>query len=322
MLNYSDINTNLILYYRKFRARLVEKAVSSLTREGPPVHSSDAPDIEALKIELKPADVILVSGTARISFVVKALTLSPWSHVVMYVGDQSNLLTSKERTEWTNEYGIECLQHLVVDADPLRKVHLRPIDDYYNVMLRHCRPQALRKEDRGKVIQHAISQLGKTYDISHILRLMVFFAVPWELFPQGVRRFVSDFTLSEHDTICSRVIAEAFESVNYPIRPTYIQYGQGVLSKEALRFSKGFRHRGKSALLLLRGGKIKSAFERLTNERYLEIQLRGSRHVTPADYDLSRFFTVIKNKNDLQIDYWNAKVTCSISSDDSNKFKN
>ncbi len=74
---------------------------------------------------------------------------------------------------------------------------------------------------------------------------MLFFAVPWELLPQGVRRFVSDFTLSEHDTICSRVIDEAFESVNYPIRPTYIEYGQGLLSKEALRYTKGIRHRGK-----------------------------------------------------------------------------
>jgi hypothetical protein len=291
---------------------LIDSVTALLTRPGTPVHGADAPNIPALKETLRLSDVILVSGTSRISYVVKVLTLSPWSHVVLYIGDRSDLLTEEEKKDWTDQFGKESLKHLVLDADPLHKVHLRPLDDYKQYMLRHCRPDALTKEDKKKVADCALKQLGKHYDVGHIIRLMFFFAVPWELFPQGVRRFVTDFSLSEHDTICSRVLAEAFESVGYPIRPTYIQYGQGTLSRGALRISKGLRHRGKTAFRLLRGGKIGSAFSRLADDRYTEIHLRGARHVTPADYDLSRFFSIRKCEDDLNVEYWNARTTCAI----------
>lgn len=297
---------------KNIRKKIISFFIEKLTKPGAPVYGADAPNIPALKESLKPSDVLLVSGTSRISHVVKVLTVSPWSHVVLYVGDRRDLLSEKEKNEWIEIYGKECLSHLVIDADPLFKVHLRPLDDYAKYMLRHCRPEALTKEDTVKVIDYALKQLKKRYDIGHIIRLMFFFATPWELFPQGVRRFVTDFSLSEQDTICSRVLAEAFESVGYPIRPTYIQYGQGSISRGALKLSKGLRDRGKSAFKLLRGGKISSAIHRLTDDRYTEIHLRGSRHVTPADYDLSRFFSVIKCEDDLSIDYWNAKTTCSI----------
>jgi hypothetical protein len=297
---------------KKHFNRMVDEFVARLTKPGAPVHESDAPDLKNLKKNLRPADVILVSGTSRISYVVKVLTLSPWSHVVLYVGDKRELLSKAEIKEWTDLFGEESLSHLVLDADPLHKVHLRPLDDYDKYMLRHCRPDALTKEDRKKVVDQTLAQLKKHYDVSHIIRLMFFFATPWELFPQGVRRFVTDFSLSEHDTICSRVLAEAFELVGYPIRPTYIQYGQGTISRGALRITKGIRHRGKSAFRLLRGGKLGSALTRLTDDRYTEIHLRGARHVTPGDYDLSRFFSVQKNPQDLSVEYWNAKTSCSI----------
>jgi hypothetical protein len=184
--------------------------------------------------------------------------------------------------------------------------------DYKKYMLRQCRPEALTKNDVKTVVNSALSQLGKSYDIKHIFRLMLFFTIPWELLPQGFRRFASDFSLSEQDTICSRVIAEAFESVGYPIRPTYIEYGQGNISRNALRLSKGLKTRGLSAFRLLRGGKSKQAFKRLMSERYTEIHLRGVRHVTPSDYDLSRFFSIIKNPDDLEIPYKNANPICKI----------
>jgi hypothetical protein len=307
----------MALNFKKAIIPFVDWFIGVLSKPGKPVHGADAPNISRYKNDLKLADVVLVSGTARISFVVKALTLSPWSHVVLFVGNRRDLLTEDEIKEWTDLYGEESIEYLVLDADPLRKVHLRPLDDYNRYMLRLCRPEALTKTDRKKVVDHALGQLKKHYDVSHIIRLLFFFAIPWELFPQGVRRFITDFSLSEHDTICSRVLAEAFESVGYPIRPTYIEYGQGSLSTGALRISKGLRYRSKTAFRLLRGGKVTSAFTRLVSERYTEIHLRGARHVTPADYDLSRFFSVVKDTQDLSIDYWNAKTSCAINVNDS-----
>lgn len=298
--------------FKQIIDKIVDAFIALLTKPGAPVHGADAPNLPVLKKSLRAADVILVSGTSRISYVVKVLTLSPWSHVVLYIGDRKDLLSEEEKEEWRNKYGEDSMQHLVLDADPLHKVHLRPLDDYTKYMLRHCRPEALTKEDRKKVVEHSLKQLKKHYDVSHIIRLLFFFATPWELLPQGFRRFITDFSLSEHDTICSRVLAESFESVGYPIRPTYIQYGQGTLSREALRITKGLRHRGKTAFRLLRGGKIGPAISRLTDNRYTEIHLRGARHVTPADYDLSRFFSIQKSPEDLSVEYWNAQTSCAI----------
>jgi hypothetical protein len=178
-----------------------EKLVLLLTSPGPAVHPSDAPNIENMLEHIFPSDVILVSGTARISYVVKILTFSAWSHAVLYVGDKSSLLLDEEKELWIKLYGENSIKHLVIDADPLMKVHLRPLMDYKKYMLRHCRPEALTKNDAKVVVNYASSQLGKSYDIKHIFRLMLFFTIPWELLPQGFRRFASDFSLSEQDTI-------------------------------------------------------------------------------------------------------------------------
>ena len=279
------------------------------------MHSQNALDVsnlESLKSRIKHADLILVCGTARISKVVKVLTMSQWSHVVLYVGDRSELLGEKEKKEWVERYGPRCLKHLVIDADPIRKVHLKPLDDFTGLMLRHCRAEALSQADKQKVISDALSQLGREYDIKHILRLLVFFAFPWELLPEVARKWVTDFTLSEDDRICSRVIAEAFHSVGYPIRPLKIITYKSAQKSPLSKLVKGFRLRRRSTVQLLMRGKINPALKRLTRSKNIEIHLGGPRHITPSDYDLSRFFTIIKDEEDLNIDYTQAKIFCPL----------
>ena len=292
--------------------RTVERAVKALTD---PLHTQnplDVSNIISLRSRLKPADLVLVCGTARISRVVKVLTISKWSHVVMYVGDRRELLSIEEQKEWTDKYGQESLEHLVIDADPIRKVHLKPIDDLTGLMLRHCRAEALSENDSEKVITEAISQLGKRYDVKHILRLLVFFAFPWELLPEVARKWVRDFTLSEDDRICSRVIAEAFHSVGYPIRPLKIVTYKATSKNSIAKLARGLRQRRKSATQLLLRGKISPALKRLTRSKSIEIHLGGPRHITPSDYDLSRFFSIIKDEEDLNIDYSQAKIFCPL----------
>jgi len=257
---------------------------------------------------------MLVAGNARISYVVKVLTLSPWSHVVLYVGDRSDLLTEEEREEYTKRYGSAALKHLVIDADPVRRVHLKPLDDYAGMMIRLCRAEALSDLDSEEVVKNALSQLGREYDLKHIISLLFFFAFPWEIFPASIRRFITDFTLSEDDRICSRVLAEAFHSVGYPIRPLRVVHDRSALHKKALGFAVSARSRSKSALKLLIGGRFGSAVGRLADRRYGEIHLKGARHITPADYDLSRFFSIVKDKDDLAIPYRDAATICPIPS--------
>ena len=275
--------------------------------------ASEVSNVRSIKSRIKPGDVLLVGGNARISYVVKILTLSPWSHVVMYVGDRTDLLSDEEVEEWTAAFGKSSLKHLVIDSDPVRRVHLKPLDEYAGSMIRHCRPEALSWEDRERVIDAANSQLGREYDIKHIIRLLFFFAFPWEMLPQGLRRIITDFTLSEDDRICSRVLSEAFHSVGYPIRPTLVLPERSKFHYKALGVLVGLRHRSRSAAKLLMGGRLKSAVSRMADRRYAEIHLKGARHITPADYDLSRFFSIIKDENDLKIRYKEARAVCPVT---------
>jgi hypothetical protein len=229
--------------------------------------------------------------------------------VVLYVGNRQELLRDEERAEWLKTYGGKALEHLVIDADPLRGVHLRPLDEYVGLLIRHCRAEAITPDDLKKVVQKALGELGKTYDIKHIFRLLFFFIFPWELLPESLRRFGRDFTLSESDTICSRVLSEAFHSVGYPIRPIEVIENRAASNAKAIGVVSALRNRGRTAVRLLAGGRIKAALTRLTDERYLEFHLKASRHITPADYDLSRFFSVIKDRDDLTLDYKQIRMT-------------
>ena len=293
---------------RRITSSVAHWAVTRLTEPVKLYHPSEVTNLKALKRQLKPSDVLLVSGNARISHVVKVLTLSQWSHVVLYVGDRRELLTVDDREEWTRRFGEAALAHLVVDADPVRGVHLKPLDDSVGLMVRHCRATALSASDRKLVVERALSQLGREYDSRHIGRLLLFFGFPWELLPEGWRRAVTDFTLSEDDRICSRVVSEAFHSVGYPIRPLEVLRNKASPAKKTLAIARSIKHRGRSAVRLLAGGRLKAAVNRLTDDRYAQMLMRGTRYITPADYDLSRFFDVIKNPEDLSLDYRSAEA--------------
>lgn len=58
--------------------------LSGPIRHGSPI-ATTAP--EKLAMALRPGDVLLVEGNARISVAIKYLTQSTWSHAALYVGD-------------------------------------------------------------------------------------------------------------------------------------------------------------------------------------------------------------------------------------------
>lgn len=277
-------------------------------------------DLRALKRRLVAGDVVLVCGNSRISYVVKVLTVSTWSHIVLYVGDRSDLLSEDERREWSDRLGPASLKHLVVDADPVHRIHLRPLDDYAGLMLRHCRAEALHPDDLPVVIKRALDQLGRQYDVRHIMRLLAFYAFPWEYLPETFRRLVTEFTLSDSDRICSRVVSEAFLSVGYPIRGFALVRDRGPFHGRALGFAMGLRRRSRTAAKLLAGGRIRAALSRLTDHRYTELHIAAEHHITPADYDLSRFFSVLKDADDLAVDYRSAQAVPTSSQDHSGSY--
>lgn len=48
-------------------------------------------DFSRLHFEVRPCDVILVEGRTRISNMIKAITLSRWTHAVLFIGRLSDI---------------------------------------------------------------------------------------------------------------------------------------------------------------------------------------------------------------------------------------
>jgi hypothetical protein len=221
----------------------------------PPATSS----IEDLARTLQPADVLLVEGNTRVSTAVKFLTQSTWSHAALYVGP---------RPELGEEYG---QPRVLVEADLVHGVRAVALGRYADFHTRICRPVDLTKADRERVLAFAVDRLGYAYDLRNLIDL-VRYLLPLPPVPTRLRRRMIELGSGEPTrAICSTLIAQAFQSVRYPILP-FIEYRPG-------------------------GGAGRNAF--------VEEVLRARHHslFTPRDFDISPYFRVIKPRIERGFDY-------------------
>ena len=153
-------------------------------------------DIEAMRRCLKPGDVVLVEGCTKFSTAIKYLSQSTWSHAMLYVGSDQ-----------------------FIEADVSKGIirsDLQELKDYYT---RICRPVGLSQADIDAVCYHAVSKLGGTYDLRNVFDL-IRYLVPVLPFPARHRRKLLAFGSGDPTkAVCSTLVAEAFESINYPILP-------------------------------------------------------------------------------------------------------
>ena len=164
-----------------------------------------------LRAALRPADVLLVEGNTRVSSGIKYLTQSTWSHAALYVGDALGTRTTDD----------EALSLLEVDM--VEGVWAVPLSKYTAFHTRICRPIALTAEDTQRVIAYALSRLGQTYDLKNMFDLARYL-LPMPPLPSRWRRRI--MALGSGDptkSICSTLIAQAFQSVGYPILPDMIR---------------------------------------------------------------------------------------------------
>ena len=90
---------------------------------------------------------------------------------------------------------------------------------YASYNTRICRPVGLTPEDRAAVIRFAVERIGHAYDLKNIVDLMRYF-LPQPPVPTRWRRRMLALGSGEPTrAICSTLIAEAFQSVRYPILP-------------------------------------------------------------------------------------------------------
>jgi hypothetical protein len=223
-----------------------------LTRPRPSYEQFSVLSQEQLDQSLAPGDLLLVEGNSRVSTAIKYLTQSTWSHVCMYagVGDDG--------------------KGYVVEADLVAGVIRSPLTKYVGYNLRICRPVNLTDADKRATIQYVLDREGYLYDTRNIFDLMRYLFPTPPVPSQFRRRLIAIGSGDPTRAICSTLIAQAFQSVRYPILPRQVQVCRGDAPghcDDVLLESKHFSH------------------------------------FTPRDFDLSPYFEIVKPTIRANFDY-------------------
>jgi hypothetical protein len=176
-----------------------------------------APPIDVLRQSLMPGDILLIEGNTRLSTVIKFLTQSTWSHAALYVGDTAEGKPSN------------CEPNVLLEAYNEAGVVLSPLSKYEQFNTRICRPIGLTTKDCKKIIDYAVARLGMQYDNKQIFDLARYL-FPYPPVPVFFRRRMLAIGSGDPTrAICSTLIAEAFESIHYPILPENVEgAGYGI----------------------------------------------------------------------------------------------
>ncbi len=211
-------------------------------------------DFSRLRFEIRPGDVILVEGRTRIGDVIKAITLSRWTHAALFIGRISDLEDQETRKFVESRYPGPQNDQLVIESLLGSGTIVSPLIKYQFDNLRVCRPKDISPQDVQAVIKTASLYLGSKYDMRHIFDFARFL-VPYWFIPSRWRSTLFDYKAGDVTrTICSTVIVEAFASNQYPVLP--------VIQRTA--------------------------------EGYYKWSRRNPKLFTPNDFDTSPYFDIIK----------------------------
>jgi len=224
------------------------------------IHNTSTPTpIDQLQASLRIGDVLLVEGSSRASTAIKFLTQSTWSHAALYVGDQIEQITG-------NKCG-----HCFVEADMVAGIRSVGIGEFAGIHTRICRPVGLDEAECLRVAAYAIGRIGHQYDLRNILDLARFL-LPTPPVPSRFRRQL--LALGSGDptrAICSTLLAQAFQSIHYPILPV-------VEKRNANRVD------------------CPGCMEEI-------YRLRHHSLFTPRDFDVSPYFQIIKPTLESKFDF-------------------
>lgn len=173
-----------------------------------PVHQHSVPESSSpaqLRASLQRGDVLLVEGNSRISVAIKYLTQSTWSHAALYIGEQAG-------------YSLPA-QHCFVEADLVDGVRTVGFDEFSGLNTRICRPQGLLAVESQQLVDYALSQRGKLYDLRNVLDLVRYLLATPPVPVRYRRRMLALGSGDPTRAICSTLIAQAFQSIQYPILP-------------------------------------------------------------------------------------------------------
>lgn len=215
-------------------------------------YAAARPDLVAKIIQ--PGDVLLVEGArSRINAAIRYLTQSTWSHAALYVGPEAGLGERDGRPL------------VLIEAELGKGVIASPLSKFDTYNTRICRPAGLTPEDRIAMIRYACERIGYAYDLKNIIDLMRYFLPQPPVPARWRRRMIALGSGEPTRAICSTLIAQAFESVGYPILPEVRR-----VDAESRREILHIRHHSLYA---------------------------------PRDFDLSPFFAIVKPTIETGFDY-------------------
>ena len=165
-----------------------------------------ADDVVRLRTVLKPGDVLLVEGTQYLSTAIKYLTMSTWSHAALYVGPVDGAGSPEE-------------PHELLDVTLDTGVATQPLSLYANHHTRICRAVGLSQDERRAVCDYALARVGQTYDVKNVVDLGRYLIATPPVPSWFRRRMIALGSGDPTRAICSTLIAQAFQSIRYPILP-------------------------------------------------------------------------------------------------------
>lgn len=242
-----------------FMASIGESLARYLSR---PIHSHGlVPAVSSgvLLNSLQPGDVLLVEGHSRISTAIKYLTQSTWSHAALFVGYEPLATGGGHR------------DHCFVEADTVEGVRSIGIEEFSGFHTRICRPRRIQTTDKDRLIQYAVQRIGHRYDLRNVFDLARYL-VPTPPVPSNFRRRMIGLGSGDPTrAICSTLIAQAFQSIRYPILPL-------VEIQDARRPD------------------CPSCIKEI-------VRIRHHSLFTPRDFDVSPYFEIIKPTASRDFDY-------------------
>lgn len=231
-----------------------------LTRESPRYRPYTPSDFATLCATLQPGDVLLVEGNQFISASIKYLTQSTWSHAAFYIGDAlPDPADGQERPR-------------LIEVDLENGCHATGLSSYQNYNTRICRPVGLSDQDRQAVVDFMLAKLGTHYDLKNIFDLLRYFLPTPPVPVRWRRRMIAFGSGAPTKAICSSLIAQAFQSVKYPILPE-------------ITYAPGRSHASSD------------------HSRREILHIRHHSLFAPRDFDLSPYFRIVKPTIEKGFDY-------------------
>lgn len=240
----------------RFMGRLLARFLSKPISPARSLATSHPGEIRAA---LRKGDVLLIEGNTRISSAIKHLTQSTWSHAALYVGDALGPAADGEDPK------------VLIEADLNEGVRSVPLSEYEDFHTRICRPVGLTEEETDAVIDFMVDSLGHQYDLKNVFDLARYL-IQKPPVPDAMRRRLLAFGSGDPTrAICSTLIAQAFQSVNYPILPEIV--GERLNDPSRIQ-----------------------AYNEILHIRHYSL-------FTPRDFDISPYFQIIKPRIEQGFDF-------------------